>query len=591
MSHTSRRCGWFVGYVVVIFVGAMTTDRVMAAEPGLTLASRAAREAESRLLAGLHKLVKAEWENVPLEEVLKTLAQAADVNLWIDRETLTAEGISTDDLVIDLHLGEVTVWRALHFVLKPLLLQWHGSEGLLTITTQVRASELLVTRTYDVQAIVTALEPQLKKLPPRFQMQLGGYVNSGHCGGGSAAGFGGAGAPGFFRVPNSTEPAFTSHFVLPQFGGGSGQQLPDGHLQSRPGISTTRLPIKGEQLLFEMVMQVLHYESGRSQWELVDGEGGTISLGRGRLIVRQDYQTHFQIRELLQAVEEFVVRGSKAKSMLVARPGYPHEEDAAIFKRLAELQDINVAEAPLEEALRQLAEAGRSRLWLDKDALTADGISTDQQVSMKLSGSTLNTVLHRLLEPLALTFVVEEGTLVVTTQAMADEMDSTRISFTGDIPEAHTASDLPTAIQEASSAKWAEVDGEGGVYWRAVPEWLVIRQTQAGHREIAEMLDDLRQAVAAPGEAAAPELELRLYPVADESAIPDLIRSLPDLIPNWDAKHGFVAPLGRSLAIKQPTRVHDRLDELFSALDQAHTKLNPPKPKVEPKPAPAPVAK
>ena len=601
MSHTSRRCGWFVGYVVVIFVGAMTTDRVMAAEPGLTLASRAAREAESRLLAGLHKLVKAEWENVPLEEVLKTLAQAAGANLWIDHESLTAEGISTDDSVVDLHLDEVTVWQVLPFVLDRLALTWHGSEGLLAITTQARANELPVTRTYDVQSIVTALEPQLKKLPPRFRSQSGSGSSGGYCGSGGSSGGGsggggngGAGAPGFFRVPDSTEPTTAFHFVLPQFGGGV-PQMTGGYVGARLGISTNSPQTKGEEVLSEMVTQIVHNGTSRSKWEHVDGEGGTIGVGRGRLIVRQDYQTHFQVRQLLQAVEEFVVRGSKTKSMLVARPGYPHEEDAAIFKRLAEPQDINVAEAPLDEALRQLAEAGRYRLWLDKEALTSDGINTDQTVTLKLSGTTLNTVLHRLLEPLTLTFIVEEGALVVTTQVKADEMVSTHICFTGDIPEAHTASDLLTAIEVATSAKWELSDGEGGVQWKGVPEWLVIRQTQACHREIAELFDDLRQAMAAPQEAAAPELELRLYPVADENAIPDLIRSLPDLIPNWDAKHGFVAPLGRSLAIKQPARVHDRLDELFSALDQAHTKLNPPKPepkpKVEPKPAPVPVAK
>ena len=191
--------------------------RSMAAEPGLTLASRAAREAESRLLAGLHKLVKAEWENVPLEEVLKTLAQAAGANLWIDRESLTAEGISTDDSVVDLHLDEVTVWQVLPFVLDRLALTWHGSEGLLAITTQARANELPVTRTYDVQSIVTALEPQLKKLPPRFRSQSGSGSSGGYCGSGGSSGSGGAGVPGFFRVPDSTEPTTAFHFVLPQF--------------------------------------------------------------------------------------------------------------------------------------------------------------------------------------------------------------------------------------------------------------------------------------------------------------------------------------------------------------------------------------
>ena len=131
-----------------------------------------------------------------------------------------------------------------------------------------------------------------------------------------------------------------------------------------------------------------------------------------------------------------------------------------------------------------------------------------------------------------------------------------------------------------------------------MPEWLVITQTQKCHREVAELLDDLRQGAVVNDELAAPELELRLYPVADETATQDLISALPTLVAGWDAKQGSIVELGRSLAIKQPARVHERLDEIFSALNQAHSRLNPPKPKeiptpkVEPKPAaPVPMAK
>ena len=112
------------------------------------------------------------------------------------------------------------------------------------------------------------------------------------------------------------------------------------------------------------------------------------------------------------------------------------------------------------------------------------------------------------------------------------------------------------------------------------------------------MLDDLRQGAVINDELAAPELELRLYPVADETATQDLIDALPTLVADWDAKQGSIVELGRSLAIKQPARVHERLDEIFSALNQAHARLNPPKPKAEPTPkvepkpaAPVPMAK
>lgn len=78
MSHV--RC-WAVGCVAVLFVGGLAADSVTAADADLTAARRVAREAEAKLLAGLHKQVKAEWDNVPLEQVLISLAKTAGVNL------------------------------------------------------------------------------------------------------------------------------------------------------------------------------------------------------------------------------------------------------------------------------------------------------------------------------------------------------------------------------------------------------------------------------------------------------------------------------------------------------------------------------
>lgn len=565
---THLRC-WAVGCVAMLVVSTAATDLVVAADLDLTAARRVAREAEAKLLAGLHKQIKAEWSNVPVEQVLDSLAKTAGVNLWIDREALSADGISLQDSTVDLHLGEATVWQTLRFLLKPLLLDWHGSDGVLVVTTQVRADEILVTRTYDVQAIVAALEPQLKNLPSRQFPQLGGNLSGAFCGWGGGGG-------GFFRVPDPAEPAAVQTFVLAQFGGGGfGPVGPVG-----PGIPIRNQSIKGEELLSQLLMDCIP-----APWELIDGDGGAVSVGRGRLIVRQTYQTHFQIRELLLALEEFVVRGSKVKSILVARPGYPEEEDAAIFKRLAEPQDVACKAAPLDKTLAQLAKEGRYRLWIDTESLSADGIDLEQEVSLKLSGTSLDAVLHKLLDPLLLTFVVEEGTMIVTTAVKANEMMSTQVCFTGDIPEARAGADILTTIQKTTSGYWQDIDGEGGTLWKAVPEWLVIRQTQACQRETAQLLNDLRQAAVAPVEAAVPELELRLYPVADTTALQNLIDSLPKLIPAWDVKDGSIVVLGQSLAIKQPALVHERLDEIFSALNQAHTRLNPPKPKEDPKPA------
>lgn len=535
MSHL--RC-WAVGCVAVLIVGVVETDRAIAAEPGLTAARRVAREAESRLLAGLHKQVKAEWSNVPLEEVLVSLAKTAGVNLWIDREALSADGIALDSEV-DLHLGEVTVWQALHFLLKPLSLAWVAPDGILEITTTGKSEESFVTRTYDVTALVKVLEPQLKNsaVVPRG-------LRHDTCNG--------------------------THYVQSETFAKIGRQ--------------SRFPA-------ETVLAALLESSVDAKWMMIDGNGGRVAVGHNRLIVRHTYQIHFEIQSLLQAVETLVVRGVKEKSIHVRRPGYPLDEDVAINQRLAKPMDIEMTELPLHEALEWLVNETHIRVVLDRQSLDDEGVSIESPVSLTLTGAPLTVVLKTLLSPIRLTAVVEEGTVVITTQPKAAEKFQTIVYDDTDLPEAANVNDLMSIVQEATSGPWEQADGTGGSLSFLLRRVLVVRHTQAVHSEIAAVFDELREQRVDKLGVEAPEIELRLYPVTDVTAIDDLMIALPKLVPTWDGKNGSMHRLGQSLAIKQPAQVHERLDEIFSTLDQAHARLSPPKPTVEPKPDPAPAKK
>jgi hypothetical protein len=109
----------------------------------------------------------------------------------------------------------------------------------------------------------------------------------------------------------------------------------------------------------------------------------------------------------------------------------PNEQK--ILSALNEPTEVAFNDNPLEEALNYLKELHNIEIWIDKAALQADGVATDQQVSLNFTVISLRSVLRLVLEPLALTFVIEADVLKVTTQKAADKTILTRIYPVGDL--------------------------------------------------------------------------------------------------------------------------------------------------------------
>ena len=104
-----------------------------------------------------------------------------------------------------------------------------------------------------------------------------------------------------------------------------------------------------------------------------------------------------------------------------------------IQKALSENTEVSFADNPLEEALNFLEDLHHIEIWLDKQALQDEGITTDQQVSLSMSGISLRSALRLMLEPLGLTYLIEDEVMKITTQAKADEKMSTRVYPVADL--------------------------------------------------------------------------------------------------------------------------------------------------------------
>ena len=218
-----------------------------------------------------------------------------------------------------------------------------------------------------------------------------------------------------------------------------------------------------------------------------------------------------------------------------------------------------------------LSEAAKLPIWINKQQFADEGVALDQQVTLKLKGGRLESVLHLILNPVQLTFLPEDDVMVVTTATKAGEKLITRtypvrdlyqgrtdvdaapsrrkitggpaIDFpiesnpprtaagAGNAPQEKPAgagkeaaekgfttaprkrhADLVEAITETIEPdSWEELSGPGSYTYVKETGCLVIRQTWAVHRQIVQLLRDLREAkyIGPGGKAAAPVGEVK----------------------------------------------------------------------------------
>ena len=110
-------------------------------------------EAEQRLEKALDKTVSIGFLNTPLTEVVVVLAKQLSINVVLDNESLTEEGIAPDTSVT-LQLQQITARSALELLLRPRGLASVIEHEVLLVTTVAKEKEKLVSRTYPVSDLL-----------------------------------------------------------------------------------------------------------------------------------------------------------------------------------------------------------------------------------------------------------------------------------------------------------------------------------------------------------------------------------------------------------------------------------------------------
>jgi hypothetical protein len=110
-----------------------------------------------------------------------------------------------------------------------------------------------------------------------------------------------------------------------------------------------------------------------------------------------------------------------------------NKAETKIREMLDKPTEVNFNEQPLEEAIRYLAEYHGIDIVTDKQALLDTGVALDQPVSLQLSGATFRSTLKLLLEPLQLTWLIEDEVMKITTAEKASEKLSVRVYPVADL--------------------------------------------------------------------------------------------------------------------------------------------------------------
>ncbi|MGE5191701.1 MAG: hypothetical protein ACM3U2_04310 [Deltaproteobacteria bacterium] len=216
-------------------------------------------------------------------------------------------------------------------------------------------------------------------------------------------------------------------------------------------------------------------------------------------------------------------RGGAKSSSRDGVPEYlprPTKEEETVLETLGQRIDVDFIDLPLEECIIRLGDQTELPFWLDRATLANEGVALDQPIRLKLKATRVESVLHLLLTPIQLEFLFENDVVVITTSSKAAEKLITRTYPVADLipaPEKPEGEET-TAKKEGSDARpalsrrampyrslmqaientvapdsWEALSGPGVM--SAVPQTrsLVIRQTWRIHREILQLLRDLRE--------------------------------------------------------------------------------------------------
>lgn len=111
--------------------------------------------------------------------------------------------------------------------------------------------------------------------------------------------------------------------------------------------------------------------------------------------------------------------GSKAPTATPAALSSTQAANFRITKALSEPTDMDFIETPLKDIAEALGIRHGMKVELDTEPLSAIGVSSDTPITYKATGLSLNSALGQILPPLKMSYIVDNGRLLITSAEKA----------------------------------------------------------------------------------------------------------------------------------------------------------------------------
>lgn len=481
---------------------------------------RREREARRRIGEALRSEVTLEFVDTPLGEALRQLAAKGEFPLWIDEAGLSEYGIAVEE-PISVRLEGARIEAALVRILEPLALVAVIEDEVLKVTPEERAESRVSTRSYDVRRLLRLAEQAEQELGVDVSETRGGNANGG----------------------------FANEFA---------------HLKPPPP--------RGEWLLDVLSRMT------RGEWNESDRYAGTARIFRDVLAVRQAQEVHEQIGPLLRAIEEAAGGELPGGSVTPRAEGYPVEKERMVYAALARNGEAAFEYVPLRSAIDVLGEQLQVPIIINEIALTEEGVSLEEPVSLSVGGVTLRSLLKLLLEPLGLTAVVRHGVVEVTTERAADKYRETAVYDVRDLHEARIGeSELREGIEALTREQGAKSERRWTATMVPFPGVLIVRESPGVQAAIESLLAGVRETLEdaeewpgdRPGAVTTRFYGIRLSMTGLTDQVAQALRSHLKREAGNDLGEFQLDPVGNTLVIRATNRTHRAVDRFLKLLHES----------------------
>lgn len=256
---------------------------------------------EIEIQRSLAQMVDANFDNIPLKEVVDLLGRQAGINIFLDPSELAIEGV-TSDTPISLNLTKpISLRSVLNLILGPKRLGYVINNDVLKITSSQTKNSDVYTLVYDVADLVIPIP----NFVPGYNTGLPGAIQEAH----RSMGYGGmlqAGAGMPMQLAGGGNSAVNPTVLAQTGGGGPAGAMPGMGARPAQQIGTGPGGLGGgSQPDFDTLISLVTSSISPTSWN-ENGGAGTIEPSPANLsiVVSQTQEVHDQIADLLEQLRK-----------------------------------------------------------------------------------------------------------------------------------------------------------------------------------------------------------------------------------------------------------------------------------------------